>query len=369
MKLKYMCILSVTLLLSCREYLEDELNSVREKLVNSDSTPATVKLYKNLLNLSRESVIFGHHHSTAYGIGWRGDSARSDVKDVSGSYPGLYGWDVIDIPEYDKIPSDKIRKLVIEAYERGGVNTFCWHYGNPVTGGSFYDTTVAVKHILPGGSHHAEFRGELDKFAYYLKNLINSEGKLIPIIFRPFHEFDGFWFWWGERFCTAEEFKMLWKFTVEYLRDYRKVPNLLYAFSPDRNFYSEEEYLKRYPGDEFVDILGMDNYWDFTQEGDGIDWIKKKMKIVSDLAAIKNKIAAFTETGSEKIPDPEWWTGKLLKTFEDDGINIAWVMVWRNANKKHHYAPYPGHPSVPDFLKFKDHQIILFEEDLPALYD
>jgi mannan endo-1,4-beta-mannosidase len=74
--------------------------------------------------------------------------------------------------------------------------------------------------------------------------------------------------WWGAPHSTREEFIALWKFIVSYLRDSLRVRNFLYAFSPDNLFNNEAEYLPRYPGDEWVDIVGMDNYGEFGRDGD-----------------------------------------------------------------------------------------------------
>ena len=337
------------------------------RLADTSATKETVLLFYNLKKLSQKKIIFGHQHSTAYGVGWLNEPDRSDVKDVVNTFPGVYGWDFEPVTPPYAIQNDWMKNFVIEAYKRGGINTFCWHYNNPVTGGSFYDTTIAVKHILPGGSHHQEYLKALDSIAEYSKYLVD-EDKLIPIIFRPFHEFDGFWFWWGQNFCTKEEFISLWQFTVDYLKNKKGVTNFLYAFSPDRNFYTEEDFFERYPGDDFVDIIGMDDYFDFTPDGDGLEWIGKKLELLSSIAQKKNKVAAFTETGLESIPDSTWWTNKLLKTIDKDSIKIAYVMVWRNADKKHHYAPYRGHPSEKDFIDFKNSPRILFEDKLPNLY-
>lgn len=338
-------------------------------LVDSLATKETVLMFYNLKHLPGDRTIFGHHHSTAYGIGWRGDSDRSDVKDVTGSFPGLYGWDFGDITgDHDSTNHERFRQLTIDAYNRGGINIFAWHYNNPVTKKSFYDTTIAVKHILPGGSVHQTYINDLGKIAAFSKSLVGKDNELVPVIFRPFHEFDGSWFWWGEHFCIRYEFISLWRFTVHYLKDSLGVRNMLYAFSPDRNFDSDSSFLVKYPGDDYVDLIGMDNYWDFTPQGEGLNAVINKLKILSGIAERKNKIAAFTETGLERIPDSTWWTSKLLPTIMDDSINIAFVMVWRNAHKGHHYAPYPGHPSAEDFIRFKNDTRILFEDELPALY-
>ena len=198
-----------------------------------------------------------------------------------------------------------------------------------------------------------------------------SDGKLIPIIFRPFHEMEGGWFWWGRPFRTAEEFKELWRFTVEYLRDNLGVHNFIYAYSTDCKFKTSEEYLTDYPGDKYVDVLGMDDYWDFRPDGANNPTLAaEKVKMISDLAQAKGKLAAMTETGLESIPDSAWFTTKLLPVLRYKGAKLAYVMLWRNdmQMKQHFYAPFPGQISVPDFLKFYKDEYTLFEEDLKGIY-
>ena len=79
-------------------------------------------------------------------------------------------------------------------------------------------------------------------------------------MFRPFHEATGSWFWWGAAFCDAETYKSVYKYTVEYLRDKKEVHNFLYLYGPGSEAVSEEEYGIRYPGDEYVDVIGFDMY-------------------------------------------------------------------------------------------------------------
>lgn len=374
MKVKHIIITLITLisLQNCATEIT-KVNTQKElkiKLVDSLATEQTVLLFHNLKKLSEKEIIFGHQDATAYGVGWYGEQDRSDIKDIINTYPGVYGWDFATLFYLDSLTFDKLplTRLVKDAYYRGGVNIFCWHAFNPVTNGSFYDTTVAIKKIIPGGGFYLKYLRSLDKIADYVSQLKDSTGNLIPVIFRPYHEFDGSWFWWGKRHSTREEFIELWRATVTYLRDYRKVRNLLYAFSPDRNFYSESDFLDRYPGDDYVDIIGTDIYYDFTPDGDGLEWISKKLKIVSDIAQKKNKVAAFTETGLEGVVNYNWWTERLLKSFDNDSIKIAFIMVWRNANNSHHYAPYKNHPSENNFVEFSLTPRILFQKNLWGLY-
>lgn len=190
------------------------------------------------------------------------------------------------------------------------------------------------------------------------------------MIFRPFHEFDGGWFWWGKPHATKEEFISLWRFTVSYLRDSLSVHNFIYAFSPDNRFNSEAEFLERYPGDEWVDMVGVDNYGDMGRDGYRIEAATSKLKIVSDYAAKAGKLAAFTETGLESIPNTGWWNDVLLKVMKSSGMKVSYVLVWRNDRNSptHYYVPFPGHASVPDFLRFYKDPYTLFENDLKNIY-
>jgi mannan endo-1,4-beta-mannosidase len=82
------------------------------------------------------------------------------------------------------------------------------------------------------------------------------------------------------------------------------------------------------------------------------------------------KLAAFTETGLESIPNPTWWTESLLKTLRSNNLQLSYVLVWRNDTKSptHYYAPYPGHTSEADFIKFYNDPFTLFERDLQDIY-
>ncbi|MDK6797490.1 glycosyl hydrolase, partial [Escherichia coli] len=83
----------------------------------------------------------------------------------------------------------------------------------------FSDTTEAVSHILPGGSHSAVVNRMLDAVARVAQDAKRSDGTPIPIIFRPLHENLGTWFWWGATHASTAEFKELFRYIVNYLRD------------------------------------------------------------------------------------------------------------------------------------------------------
>ena len=346
--------------------------------IDKQSTDETRNLFHNLHKLAKNHTLFGHQHATEYGHGWHGDANRSDVKSVTGSHPGVIGIDLSGFTGGSKDQTDAykahVKKIVEEAYDRGGVITVAWHFPNPVSAGGFYwkdsVSLPAVRYLIPGGEAHDKYRNILKGIADWALSVRGADGKLVPMIFRPFHEFDGDWFWWGRSHCTTEEFTSLWKFTVGYLRDSLNVHQFLYAFSPDNRFLTEEKYLERYPGNEWVDMVGMDNYGDMGRDGYALEKAALKLKIVSDFAKNTGKLAAFTETGLESIPNPTWWNETLLKVMRDSDMELCYVLVWRNDMRSptHFYAPYPGHTSVPDFIKFYNDEYTLFENDLSGIY-
>ncbi len=334
------------------------------------ATRETVKLYRNLLALQSGGMMFGHQDALLYGYGWFYEEGRSDVKEVCGDYPAVCGWELGhlelgDSLSLDSVRFDKIRSLLTEAFLRGNVNTISWHLRNPLTGGSAWDVTSAetVRSLLPGGEKHSLFMDYLDKLAGFLLSLRTPGGPFIPVVFRPYHEHTGSWFWWGRNLCTADDYMALWRLTVTYLRETRGIHHLLYAYSTDR-FTTREEYLERYPGDDLIDIVAFDLY----DRGPGFpETLGNCAAIVSQIAKEKKKIAAVSETGGPIARQTDWWTAVLLKTLEP--FDLSWVLVWRNPhnNPAAAFAPFKGHPSTADFLLFHDHPETLFLKDIAPL--
>jgi mannan endo-1,4-beta-mannosidase len=353
--------------------------SAQAKVRTADAaaTKRTRALFDNLHRLAGRKIMFGHQDDLAYGVYWRREDGRSDVQETCGAYPAVFGWDLGSrfgpgkMSNIDSIRFRDMQRWIVQAYEMGGVNTLSWHLDNLATGGNSWDTTAAVRDLLPGGKYHERLREQLDVLADMLKGL--KTGGLfkhrIPVIFRPWHEHTGSWFWWGAHGCSPQEYVALYRFTVDYLRKEKKVHNVLYAYSPDV-FRDREHYMDRYPGDDYVDVLGLDYYY----RPDNIERIQtdlpQKLAIVGDLAAERGKVAAFTETGFEAIPMENWWTQMLLSHVAS--ARIAYVLVWRNATHRskpgHFYAPYPGHTSAKDFVAFSRHEKMLFQDKLPNLY-
>jgi mannan endo-1,4-beta-mannosidase len=331
------------------------------------ATPETVKLNQNLLNLQKKGMMFGHEDALAYGIGWVYEEGRSDVKDVVGDYPAVYGWELghLELGEpysLDSVHFDRIKNWIKTVYERGGINTISWHMRNPLTGGTSWDTSSkeVVKSIIPGGHKHEFYKTYLDKMADFLLDLKTGDGTYIPLIFRPYHEHTGSWFWWGKNLSSKEDYIALWRFTVDYFQNEKNIHHLLYAYSPDR-FTTVEEYLERYPGDDIIDLLGFDLY---DRGPDYLQTLKKCAEMVNRIAKEKGKIAAVTEAGGPIAQNHEWWT-QVLETLRP--FDLSYFLVWRNPHKPADhgaFAPYKGSPDSNNFIIFYNDPKTLFQKEI-----
>lgn len=344
--------------------------------VDQQATPETKNLYNKLHQLWGRSILFGHQDDLAYGVNWKYEPGRSDVKEVAGDYPALQGLDAAGLEKnaaanINGIPFSTMKEYIEDTYDKGGLTSLSWHMDNPVSGKNAWDTTAAVKAILPGGVQHQLYKASLDKFAEYVSGLKGADGKAIPLLFRPFHECSGSWFWWGNKSCTPEEFKTLFRFTVTYLRDVKQLHNLIYIFNVN-DFETESDYLERYPGDGYADMISFDSY---QFNADGVDFsakLRKRLEIQQRIAESHGKIAALAETGYVEIPDPLWWTNVLAKAME--GLKISHVLIWRNAGFRkaeedyHYYAPYQGHASAANFIQFYQLPGMMFLKKAAAIH-
>ena len=338
------------------------------------ATKETKQLLINLHKQYGKGVLFGHQDDLAYGVGWKYEDGRSDVKEVVGEYPAVYGWDFSGIEKnggllnIDGVPFDKMRQYIVDGYKRGSVITLSWHLDNPLTGKTAWDTTHGgVAAALPGGSANKLYTVWLDKVAAYALSLKGPKGELIPILFRPFHELTGNWFWWTQNTCTATEFIQLWKYTIQYLKDTKQVHNLLYVYNTAGDCKTKEAFMERYPGDDFADIISFDAYQynDPAVDNSFIKSVDNLLGIADTAAMEHHKIMALGETGYEAIPYTEWWTKTLWPAMQHH--MPLYVLLWRNAGKQdnghmHYYVPYKGQVSAPDFKTFFMLDKVLFEK-------
>jgi len=310
-----------------------------------------------LLSQAERGYLVGHHDDPMYGHTWEALGAangQSDVLAVTGMYPALMTFDLGHIElgadkNLDGVPFRRIREEIGRQYRRGGIVSLSWHVDNPVTGQSAWDNSdsTVVRQVLFNNNVREKFTVWLDRLADFLLTIDE------PVVFRPWHEHTGSWFWWGQELCSRKEYLSLWRLTVSHLKK-RGVRNVLYAYSPGIEPQNAEQYLERYPGDKIISVIGVDAYHyngtDGTREFQ--EHLDRMLTIMQQVCR-KHKVAmAVTECGMESIPDSTWFTRTLAPIV--DKYPLAYVQFWRNAhdNPAHFYTPYPGHPSAADFKQF-----------------
>jgi mannan endo-1,4-beta-mannosidase len=375
-------------LLSCSENGEDipekptEETPVELSLTDKNATIETKALYSNLWEIQKQGFMFGHHDDLWYGCKWYNAPGGSDTKEVCGDYPAVFSVDfatMMDDRATDPahIAENEIRKRVImEAYDRGEVIIACCHLNNPLTGNDSWDNSnnnVAKEILTDGSATNIKFKQWLDRLSDFISTLKGPKDEIIPIVFRPYHEHTQTWSWWGASCTTQAEFIALWKFTVNYLRDTKGVHNLIYAISPQMDSpKTRNDFLFRWPGDDYVDFIGMDCY-----HGLNPTTLTTNINVLSKLSKELKKPCGVTETGVEGIrnsdgtPVKNYWTQQILNPAAGQAVSM--IVMWRNQydpaeNGHHYFSVFSGHASVDDFRTMYRNAVSIFSKDLPDMY-
>ncbi|MDQ0922360.1 hypothetical protein QF038_000868 [Pseudarthrobacter sp. W1I19] len=363
---------------------------LNQSLVDSNASPRTASLYAFLQTQQGRGILFGHQQDTEVGVTFAAentDGFRSDVKAGVGDHPAVFGWDFgregYGLAPGNPTPEENFQHTVelVKAADRiGAIQTFSAHMDNFVTGGPFDDTDgEVVASIMPGGDRNQPFTDYLDRVARVANAAVDDRGAAIPIVFRPFHENAGSWFWWGAPHASASQYTELFRYTVEYLRDVKDVHNFLYAYSPGGGFGGTSElYLRTYPGDAFVDVLGYDNYDSSGGSQQWLDDLVADLGMIARLAHERAKVAALTEFGvsgglkaNGQNPNVNWYTHVLNALKADPSASrMAWMLTWTNYGTGQFFVPYPAieelaeHEMLPDFRSFHADNFTVFSSDL-----
>jgi hypothetical protein len=337
---------------------------------NTKNTPEpTISelLGERLQALQQKGCMTGHQDDPFYGVHWQWEQGRSDVLESVGDYPAVMGFDLGGIEmgdekNLDSVPFTRIHDELIAHHERGGIVTLSWHPRNPLTEGTAWDTSdsTVVRNILPGGSQHEKFMLWIGRVADFLSTLNTKDGQPVPIIFRPWHENNGSWFWWGQKLCSDQEYHQLWNLLQDTLNE-RGFTNLLWSYSPNLDGqWTEERFLERYPGNDRVTLLGEDAYQWGTEE-DYVRQVTADLDFLSKFAQENGKLLALTECGLKNMPDSTWYTRVLEPVM--NRYPLSYFLLWRNY-KEEYFGPVPGEPSADDFKKLVAHQNILLLKDI-----
>ena len=175
----------------------------------------------------------------------------------TGHWPALIGLDYAEF-RTGGLDFKVVNRLAIEYARKGGLVTISAHLYNPASprGGGLRDKGVDLEPLLtPGNETHTRWMRELDTLADGLGELQEAG---VPVLWRPFHEVNGDWFWWGGK--KPETFIRVWRHMFEYFTKTKKLNNLLWVYGPNHGKRTADYYA----GDGYVDIVGLDAYTDFV---------------------------------------------------------------------------------------------------------
>ena len=367
------------------------------KLADSEATAPAKALAAYLLGVQKEDkVLVGHQNSTFRSV--RDNGKTSDVYDITSSEAGLFGIDTLALAGSEcssENPMEASLEASRKAYQGGSILSLSCHMPNftnakikktedPEHPYDFSqcdfmeskDLTPCADYILEGGAYNAQYNAYLDIIAEYALTLQEEN---IPILFRPFHENSGGWFWWGTS-TSADSYRAIWRYMVHYLQG-KGVHNLLYVYSPNGPVASKEDYLARFPGDAYVDVLGFDYYDDYADvsryTGDVyFEALAKSCDVVSGLAKEKGKIPAIAETGiritgagkdslmvTGNPTTGKDWYNKVIDTAA--AHEIPYFLLWANFDSSNFFIPYKyndtmGQEMINEFISAYNNEKSIF---------
>ena len=275
--------------------------------VNPNASPeATALLTRLYQTVDEGKIISALHHNNLNPDRYPDDLNR--IYEYSGKVPLMWGGDM-------GWSLQKVIDLAIGEHEKGRLITLMWHSQRPLDEGETnfrgqcqgeFSAEEWEQLMTEGSETYNGWLKKADEVAGYLKIL---KEKNIPVLWRPYHEMNGEWFWWGNR-QGENGFTKLWKMMYDRYVNYHKLDNLIWVWNangprntPD-NAYAYELF---YPGDEYVDVLATDIY--------NNDWKQSHHDELITLG--KGKLIALGEIGN--LPTPE-----ILETQN----KFAWFMVW-----------------------------------------
>lgn len=182
----------------------------------------------------------------------------TEVHDRTGQWPAILG---VDYAGRGGVSPEAPNRAAIEYWEDGGLVTVSTHLYDPVQAtnnafGGLRDKNVDLNTLLaPGTDAHVRWLHELDQVAAGLQEL-QSHG--VVVLWRPFHEMNGNWFWWDGK--DPATFKKLWRQMFDYFTKTKGLNNLLWVYAPNHGTNTAVYY----PGDRYVDLVGLDAYTDFV---------------------------------------------------------------------------------------------------------
>jgi mannan endo-1,4-beta-mannosidase len=280
--------------------------------VTPNPSPEAAQLLRFIHEISGKRTLSGQHCAPLHG-----STRLVVVQRQTGTYPALFGqdfgfdgpgcWDGINFRQ--NIVDEAIRR-----YHEGFIITLMWHAvrpieEEPVTFEECIQGKVSAAEwrdlITPGTRINERWKSQVDVIAWFLRQLRDAG---VPVLWRPYHEMNGFWFWWCAR-PGENGYQKLWRMLYDRLVNFHGLNNLLWVFNGNEVKEKVANYADFYPGHDVVDVLATDVY---TGRYDEENYRQL-------LALAGTKPIALGEVGSfptvEKLKAQPRWT---------------WFMSWRD---------------------------------------
>jgi len=352
MKLKISMHVRIALTLILAAFLRNSIFAQFIPPANPNATTEAKALLKYIQGLSGRYILSGQHNFPA-----SGERNTIFAADFIGKTPVVWSQDFGFAKEGDKdsyLSRPAIIQEAIRQHKKGAIITFCWHAvpptanepvtfqplpgkdpGTPLASVQGKLTDKQFHDILtPGTELYKNWMKQVDEIAFYLKQLQDAK---VPVLWRPYHEMNGDWFWWGGRFDGKYTTAALYKQIFERMVKFHKLNNLIWVWSVDRPSQPGREFIKYFPGTKYLDVLSIDIYGnDFNQAYyDGL------------MALSEGKPITLGEVGNPPSPEildkqPGW---------------IYWV-VWAGMVRGTSTADYQKIVNYPRALFFEDEAYI-----------
>jgi len=280
--------------------------------VNPHAAPEARALLTYLYSISGKYILTGQHNYPNTIANW-----TDRAYDLSGKYPAVFGQDFGFQGGADKDSTLARPALVEEAirqYHNGAIVTLTWHAVRPTDDEPvmFHDSVQGHlsdfewrELLAPGTALHKRWCAQVDVIAGYLRQLRDAH---VPVLWRPYHEVNGNWFWWGGR-KGQDGSAALYRQLFDRFVNYHHLDNLIWVWnanSPGSGGSGPGPYGDYYPGPEYADVLSVDIYGDFKQS------------YYDDLVTLAaGKPVALGEVGA--LPGPA-----VLR----EQTKYAWFMAW-----------------------------------------
>lgn len=229
--------------------------------VNPNATKEARELLHFLYAISGKYTLTGQHNFMG-----RLSIYTDSIFNITGKYPAIWGSDFGFADSTHDIDNIKYRPFIVpeikKFHDMGSIITMTYHQANPLIGEpcQFIGGVQSKMNdkqwndlITPGTEVYNLWKKQMDIFGAHL---LEVQKLNIPVLFRPYHEMNGSWFWWGGH-KGETGFIALWRQLYHYYTDSLKLNNLLWVWSPDKPWHGLTEF---YPGDEYVDIVACDIY-------------------------------------------------------------------------------------------------------------